>query len=578
MSSLASIWARPLGATARLSLASQSAQRWLRDSDAFVLAGLVLWLVLGLALAIRLTTRLGGAFTGVLTAPSDDTFQYLSWVRDAGLHGLIGDNFQLGPAHYDFLQPMFVISGLLWRAGLSLPVAYLLWAPVAIVLTWWSFRRFVRHHLAGWSAAAALVLGLSYMSPLSLWAFYRGSPSFAGMIPLGWEMTSITAIWGYLPRVIAVACVPVLLLCLETAVDSRSGLSDRRVRRSVLVAAAAAGVASWLHPWQGAIALSIIAGIAAWGGPTLRRVRVLAGPALAAALPLAYYLALGHFDTNWATADAQNVIPRFSWDAQAACFLPLVVPALLGVRRSLPMSTGRRLLLLWTAACTIGYLVTPVFSTHMLNGVTLPLGILAVQGVNSSRGQRLRSRLAPDGLRLRLLVACAAGLVASSTLPGLYLYLRFIHGSELSTSSGMTFNQQDDRALSYLDTTRVAGGVLASPYIAPSVPALTGHSVWMGHAVWTPDYDERLAVSDVLFEKSDSTALIRHIVQLTGARFILIDCTTNQHLGVTGETSPEERLVAALGSEIVRRREFGCAAVLQLAQTGADPASAGRRT
>lgn len=559
MSSLASVSLPQRGAARIQRAVSWDSLRRLRDTDALILVGLFVWFAVGIAIALRPMLRSGGIFTGVTTANPDDSFQYLAWVRDSGLHGLIGDNFQLGPSHYDFLQPMFLISGLLWRVGLSLPLSYLIWAPVAAVFSWWSFRRLVRHHLSGWGAPTAIVLGLAYMTPISLWALGHAGHSLGQVTAVASEMTSVTALWGYLPRMIAVACLPVLLLSLEAILDA-----ERPNTAPVLVAAGASAIASWLHPWQGGIALFILVGGAIWSRSSWRQLRLLAMPALAAALPLLYYAALEHFDPNWASGGAQNTIPAYSWLADAACLLPLIAVALLGVRRSLAISTSRRLLLLWLAASLVGYFATSVYSVHMLNGVTLPLAILAVDGVNSARGRRIRSHLSPSRATSRILAGIAILAVTLSTVPGLYLFAQSVWSAGSGEASGLAFTSQDARALAYLEHDRTPGGVLASPSIASAVPALTGRHVWAGHFVWTPDFVTKMEATYLAFTGARGSAWTRELVVASGARFVLIDCFTNRNSSVAGGISPEARMLAALRGDIVGHRDFGCASVLEL--------------
>ena len=108
-------------------------------AEIVLLAALAAWalfpLVLLLAHAAHTHTTFTGAdgligADGVLGA---DQLQYLAWVRDAGSHGLASDLFSFGPSGHVYLEPLFTISGLLWRAGLSLQLAYLVWRPLAAV-------------------------------------------------------------------------------------------------------------------------------------------------------------------------------------------------------------------------------------------------------------------------------------------------------------------------------------------------------------------------------------------------------------------------------------------------------------
>ena len=78
-------------------------------------------------------THSGDLYTGADGPFAGDALQYLSWIRESGNHVLVANRFDTAPAGHVFLHPMFLLSGLLWKAGLPLQVAYLLWKPVAIV-------------------------------------------------------------------------------------------------------------------------------------------------------------------------------------------------------------------------------------------------------------------------------------------------------------------------------------------------------------------------------------------------------------------------------------------------------------
>jgi len=104
-----------------------------------LLAALAAWGVVPVIVmalhALHVHARLTGAdgligADGVLGA---DQLQYLAWARDAGAHGLISDLFTLAPTAHVFLEPLSIVTGVLWRIGLSLQLAYLLWKPVAAV-------------------------------------------------------------------------------------------------------------------------------------------------------------------------------------------------------------------------------------------------------------------------------------------------------------------------------------------------------------------------------------------------------------------------------------------------------------
>ena len=66
----------------------------------------------------------GRHFTGIDDLDVVDQLQYLAWIRDGGGHVPFSDQFDPRPDAHLFLHPVFVISSLAWRLGLSLQVAF----------------------------------------------------------------------------------------------------------------------------------------------------------------------------------------------------------------------------------------------------------------------------------------------------------------------------------------------------------------------------------------------------------------------------------------------------------------------
>ncbi len=220
---------------------------------------------------------------GVLGA---DQLQYLAWARDAGSHLLASDLFTLAPSGHVYLQPLFLISGLLGRLGLSLSLAYLLWKPVAVIAlfiaaTAWS-RRFFADGVGARSAAVALALFLcTPLAAVYSWTQAAGAPFRFSLYLLGDELLAAGKLWGYLPSALGLALVPLALLALERGIDPRGfGPAAQRARSMAdapgawLTAVLASLGASWLHPWQGVTLIIIYGGLAVW-----RRLRPGRAPA-----------------------------------------------------------------------------------------------------------------------------------------------------------------------------------------------------------------------------------------------------------------------------------------------------------
>jgi hypothetical protein len=265
-----------------------------------LLAALVGWglfpLVLLLIHAADTHTRLTGA-DGLIGAGGElggDQLQYLAWVRDASAHGLAADLFRLTDIRRVYLQPLFTISGGLYRLGVPLSVAYWVFKPVAIAtlgvgaIAW--ARRMFGDQAGARAATVALCLFLS-VPATELFGYTHTGKGGLGfpLFLLGSELHGADKIWGYVPSAIALGLMPIALLATERALAPATAQRPSRPRRAgaVTLAAAAALIASWLHPWQGVTLILILVGLI-----VLRRGRgtmTLAALAIAAALPLLYY-------------------------------------------------------------------------------------------------------------------------------------------------------------------------------------------------------------------------------------------------------------------------------------------------
>jgi hypothetical protein len=471
---------------------------------------------------------------GVLGA---DQLQYLAWARDAGVHGLASDLFSLAPSGHVYLEPVFTIVGGLHRIGLSLALAYQLFKPFAIVALALGAVAWARRTFADQLAARAAVVALSLFMYTPLAALFSWAQLGAGsfrfsLYLLAYELLAANKLWGYVPGALALALVPAALLAIERALDghARSGAAAR----PVIAAALASLVASWLHPWQGITLIVIFAGLA-----ILQRGRhwfALSVSAVGAALPLGYYGLLSHTNPAWKLASQYEVIPRLPPLVLLAGLGPLALIAALGVRRPRG-DVIEQALLLWIAGSLITYFANDAFAPHALQGLSLPLAVLAVRG-----GQRLR-------------VPWPAGLVVVGllTIPGLaYDARKFVNTSGNEKLVQYYLPRADAHALDWVSERAPAGGVLAPTPFALVVPSQTGRAVWVGHGYWSRDYFGRARQVNALFNGRMAPARARAFVTSTGAGLLVADC--RHHANLTRALRP---LIGAV-------HRFGCARVYVL--------------
>ena len=473
-----------------------------------------------------------------------DQMQYLAWVREAGDSLLISNTFDVAGSANDFLHPMFLLSGLVHRlTGLEVTASYLLWLPVALSLTIFAAWRFgARFLAAGWGRVAALAVALLWVPPAPAIAAladrYEHSREW---LTIGDELSTPYWTSGYLPGVIAGALLPIVVL----------GLDPGRGRRSKRVSAGLATLAlliSWLHPWQGIVLVGVVtitegfsfARTRTWRPSTL----LLVAPVL---LPLAYYALLSRLDPAWRYAHQASHQELLYGEFVVGAILiigPLAVPALIAYRTPAiayrtPAPKWRDVALrVWPPLALLLVFLPGPAPSHYLLMLSLPLGILAVQGIAT-----LRMSPAVRAMALAVLV--------SLLVPGL---ARLAHRYVVVYDTGFFSLAEAERsAFRSLDRNRTQGAVLASSRRTGSmIPYRTGRLTYTGGVVWTPNFVEREDRVERFFAGRMATRDAVALLTQARARFLFADC------GV--DTS---RLEAQLRHRVTAR-PFGCVRLFEV--------------
>jgi hypothetical protein len=508
--------------------------RWWRI-DAFeaallILLGLLSVWVLGLNLWQVIAH--GRLWTGTDGLYLVDQLQYLAWVQSASHHLLIANLFVLRPTPADYFQPAIAISGGLSALGVAPWLALLLWKPVAVVSFFFAVRAFVYRSLEGlWVRRAALTLALFFGS----FTVVSGSFSVLG------DLWPAFLSWGYVFGLLALAAIVVAVLRYDTA---------RRNGHVVWLPGVLGACATLMHPWQGELLVMLIIGGELLAGSLRhldrRRIGLAALTVGLTVLPLVYYAVLGRADLSWRLARDASKHAYPLWSLLLA-ILPLLIPALLAYRRRATTFLGATtqawpgavLILYFISASALG--ATPL---HAFQGISIPLAVLAVQGVQSVR--------AFDRLPHRGLIVAAA--IAAVTIPNAAFELKNAADTVAPQPANATFIPRGERdALAYLAKDRQPGGVLSRAHLGALVPARTGRRTFVGDCLWSqPHCDTRLYAVKRLFTGTMTPAAARAFVRQSGAAFVLADCQT-----------PSD-IPKLLGSMVIATKRFGCASVYQL--------------
>jgi len=480
-----------------------------------------------------------------------DQMQYLAWIQAAAHHFLVSNLFVLRPTPADYFQPAVVISAALAFLGVPAWISLLLWKPVAVVAIFYGVRAYAHRTLTGaWPRRAALVLGLFFGSATIIY----GTPSVLG------DLFPVFLSWGYTFGLLAIAMLLLALVAYERAGAPAACPSGARARERepslrrlrVWIPGLLGALAGLLHPWQGEMLVVIVVGAELVGWWLTRRRPPLRLPALTViltGLPLLYYEILGRTDLSWKLArDASK--HSFSLGTIVLAVVPLLLPALLAYRER-PRTFLALATRVWPVAAFVIYFISAssVSATplHSFEGITVPLSILAIGGLQRSPLRRLPGR--------RPLAALA---VAAATIPATLYMLHSAQATVQPTPGNADFITHDEqRALHYLAKDRQRGGVLTGFYLGEAVPAETGRRTYVGDCLWSePDCPSRAQLVQMLFDGTLPVSTSRWVVQHLGARFVLSACDARANM---------YPVLAPLSASVHR---FGCAAVYTLRDPG----------
>jgi hypothetical protein len=532
--------AAPVLRPGRLGTAGGSAARERRLRVAAVTIALA-WAAVPMAVAVYHTLRHGGVLTGTDSPlPGADQLFYIDSIRQSGAHLLIADHFDLVIGRAVFLHPLYLLGGIVWRLGVPIQGAFWALSLLAAPALALGALALGRPCLQGrGERAVAVAVGMFYMSPLVPLLAWTGAVAgyqrFLLEVPAGESMPA-WQLWGYPHSAVAVG---LLALALAGAASIAAG-APPSARRLAWMAGAGA-LASWLHPWQGAIFIAVT-GVLVVRSRSWALCRSLAVPVLAAVAPIAYEEILVHSDAAWHLDSVQNVAGHVPAWMLLVALAPLVIPALAGVRTLAP-GPWRTVLVAWPVIAIVVYLFSTEFPYHALEGIAIPLAVLAVAGW---RKVPRRGRLAST---LGVLAALALAL------PGAGYEFTNLRDSQRTSAYSYWLAPSDHDALRYLEHLRPQGGVLARYEIGMAVPAFTGRRTWVGEFSWTPHFLPRVNEAEQLFQGRMGPGRAGRFVASVGARYALADCGARVDL---------PRLLGPLVASTAR---FGCASVSTLRVT-----------
>ncbi|MBV8710305.1 MAG: hypothetical protein JOY56_00905, partial [Solirubrobacterales bacterium] len=342
------------------------------------------------------------AFDGAIWTGTDgiyivDQLQYLAWIRDASHHVLVSNLYVLRDTPADYFQPAVVISGGLTALGIPAWVALLLWKPVAVVAFFFGVRAYARRSLAGlWPRRAALVLALFFGS----FTIVDGDVGVLGDLFPGFLS------WGDVFGLLALAAMVWALVVYDDA---------RGNGRRLWLPGALGALATLLHPWNGELLIALVLAaelvLLARRRYTRDDLRLTAATLIGTGVPLVYYAILGKVDMNWKLAQIASKHAFPFWEILLA-IAPLMLPAIVAYRTR-PTTFLAAATRMWPPAAFAIFLLsgTSLGATplHAFQGITVPLAVLAVEGLQLLAWRRLRRPVLIGALAVGLFTIPATG-------------------------------------------------------------------------------------------------------------------------------------------------------------------------
>ncbi len=484
-------------------------------------------------------------WTGTNGIHFGDQVQYLGWIRSSSHHILIGNPFEATGGTRDYLNPGLVISEVIVDFGVSPWLSYLFWTPTAAIVLFLAVRAYIRHILfTTASRRIALVLALFYLSPLVYVApLLHWNQSFF-LESYGLEMWPINYLWGYPLTALTVA---LLLVCLMQYARARN---EQQIRPSVCILAL---LVAWLQPWQGATLILILLGCELYSLVVAKKqaeVPLLLTTGFSAALPLFYYFLLSKLDPTWRLSGQINQQEILPFGDLFLSIAPLLLTGILAYRMR-PRAYLAITVRAWpVCSLTLLFIIyfthIGTFPKHALQGITIPLSVLAVCGVADL------FRSAPSWKWITLGCVVVAALVAVPVGNQLDDDRSLGAAPTIFGSQPFYIRAGEQQALNYLAKTTTDGSVLSTVYLGQLIPDETGRNTWVGIASWTPAYAKRVAETERLFSGQLSPTEASVLVRSTQARFLLADCAHPRDLS------------SILGAMVRSRTRFGCATVYEV--------------
>ena len=189
--------------------------------EALLLVLLAGWSLIPLAVAVLHLIADGGVWSGVDGGGVIDHFNYLAWVREAGEHVAISNRSDVVADPAIYVQPQWVIGGLIAELTGSVQLGFLIFKPVAVALLFLGFAAYVRRLVEGrWARIAALALALFYWPVAAPLMAQLDLENGRGVVELfGYELAATNYVWGYFQTAISVGLMPVFLLSVEGLLD-----------------------------------------------------------------------------------------------------------------------------------------------------------------------------------------------------------------------------------------------------------------------------------------------------------------------------------------------------------------------
>ncbi len=433
---------------------------------------------------------------------TNDTYTYIAFIEQARQGRLLLENlYTSDPQTPTLIRPLFVVLGFIAQfTGFSSVQAYMFAKLVLGIVFCFVLYHFLKRFFHGSYervAAFSIVLFSTGLGYIFRFAFPLSSDLW---IPESNTFLSL----GEAPHFILSQTL--MLLLFMFLIDG----VEKRKYGNFFLASFCALILSLEHPFNIVTTFVVTIFLLCYflykkvlSKNLLTGMGIVLGAQIVGVLYQAYQT---HYNSVLSSWQQNNQLPSPSPINFIVGFGLLLPFMFVGLERYLRQQNAYRLLLIFWAASSFVLLYSPLsFQRRISEGIHIPIAIMAAEGILLCAAYI--SSLVLDRLKNKLFNACVFGVIIFMSLGSFVIAFFDLHtvSSDIPSSYAYSLAQTEYAAMLALRShTTFEDAILANSYYGNILPGITGRRVFAGHAVQTPNFEQKINQINAFLGETDN--------------------------------------------------------------------------